>query len=285
MRDGTRTRDLGGPAVAASAAARGGRTPVWGPAACFYVVTMLAAGALGLLQPWTGLDPQILELTQFGPAVAVLVVLTALPAVRSLVAATFTGRARSAAAQVALVSLTAAAVFTGCIGAYGVLGRDLPVLFPSSLVAPVLLVVPAQLVGACGEEVGWRCLLQPLLRRRLPTLGASAVVGLLWGVWHVQVFTLGAGFACAFLVATVAMSVVLGVSVQRSGGWNLAASAVFHLLINLGLLFFLDEEDGDTAALWTFALMCSLAAAAWAIADRSMPGPGAVPRDVAGSRA
>jgi membrane protease YdiL (CAAX protease family) len=142
------------------------------------------------------------------------------------------------------------------------------VLPAAALVAPLWLIVPAQWVGSCGEELGWRCLLQPLVRGRLAPAGASASVGLLWGVWHVQVFAAGVGFASAFLVSAVALSVIMGLAIHRAGGHNLALAATFHLLVNLGLLLLLDEEDGDTTAMWVFALTSVLLAAAWALADR-----------------
>ncbi|MFE2166572.1 CPBP family intramembrane glutamic endopeptidase [Streptomyces sp. NPDC059447] len=95
----------------------------------------------------------------------------------------------------------------------------------------------AQLVGACGEEVGWRCFLQPLLRTRLGTIAASVTVGVLWGAWHVQVFAQAPAYAVGFLTATVAMSVVLGIALDGLGGWRrLLYAGGFHALVNLGLL-------------------------------------------------
>jgi hypothetical protein len=44
------------------------------PVIVFYLVASVAAGALGAVQPWTHLDGQILQLTQFGPALGVLAV-------------------------------------------------------------------------------------------------------------------------------------------------------------------------------------------------------------------
>jgi membrane protease YdiL (CAAX protease family) len=234
----------------------------------FYLLALLVAGALGLAQAGSDLEPQILSLAQFGPAVAAVVVLIVFPSLRSVVATTFGGNAGVGVRQVALVSGTTVVIFAGCLGVYAATGTDPEILPTTAVVAPLWLIVPAQLVGACGEELGWRCLLQPLFRRRWSPLVASAAVGLMWGAWHVQVFTIGASFAAAFLTSAVALSVVMGLAIDRAGGHNLAIAATFHLLINLGLLFLLDEENGDATAMWVFALMSAAVAGVWAVAHR-----------------
>lgn len=257
---------MGAPAPRVAAAARW-----WPPGVVFFVLALLVAGALGALQPVTHLDPQVLSLPQFGPAVAAVVVLVAFPSLRPTVAATFGGPVGAAVRQLALVGLTAAAIAGGCVGVCVLLGRTAVTLSTADLVAPLAVVVAAQLVGACGEELGWRALLLPLLGRRLSPLVASAVVGVLWGVWHVQVFTVGAAFAVAFLLSAVALSVVMGLAIRRAGGHNLVIAGTFHLLANLVLLFLLDEEDGDPTAMWTFALTAAVLAAVWTLADRRCP--------------
>lgn len=92
----------------------GGTGRLWPPVALFCVVALLAAGALQLLAGWAGFHPQAWGLVQFGPSVAVLVVLL------------------------------------GCVGATTVLGWPLTVLPLRELAAPLLAVVPLALLGADG---------------------------------------------------------------------------------------------------------------------------------------
>src|SRR5690348_14400525 len=235
------------------------------PVIVFYLVAMVGAGALGAVQPWTHLDPQILQLTQFGPALGVLVVgLVWRGALPPLALAIRPWPPR----RVLALTGTAAAIVAVCLGWYAVSGSDPHLLPMHDLVAPLPLIAVAQFVGACGEEVGWRCFLQPLLASRLGTLPASLVVGLMWGGWHVPVFANGAGFGLAFLVAAVSLSVILGTANSDLRGNYLLPAAVFHTLINLGLLLILDEENGSVPAMPTFAVACLAAAVAWLLLAR-----------------
>lgn len=62
-------------------------------------------------------------------------------------------------------------------------------LLAAPLLAPVALAANTFL--AFGEEYGWRGYLTPRLARRLGWVGASLVVGALWGLWHAPVLLLG----------------------------------------------------------------------------------------------
>ncbi|MDQ3906450.1 MAG: CPBP family intramembrane metalloprotease [Actinomycetota bacterium] len=252
---------------------------LWPPVVLFYVVALLAAGVLQLVAAWTNFHPQAWSLPQFGPAIAVGVVLAVFPSLRGLVAATFTGRRAGLLRQLGLVAGTTALVFAGYIGIYAGLGQRLAVLPLHDLTAPLLIIVPLAFVGACGEELGWRCLLQPLLRRRYSTIATSSLVGLLWAVWHVQVFTQGISIVSAFVIWAVAMSVIMGLAIERSGGHNLLIAATLHALTNLGTLFLAgDDASGDATDSWAFALVWALAAAGWVLADARSRRPITEPR-------
>jgi membrane protease YdiL (CAAX protease family) len=241
---------------------------LWPLVVLFFVMALLTAGVLQLVAAWTDFHPQAWELVQFGPAVAVGVVLWVFPSLRGLLAATFTGCRVGFLRQLGLVLGTAALIFLGYLGIHAALGQRLALLPLHDLTAPLLVIVPLAFVGACGEELGWRCLLQPLLRRRYSAIAASTVVGLLWATWHVQIFTQGVSQASAFVITAVAMSVIMGLAIERSGGHNLLIAATFHALNNLGFLFLAGDGNGDGVDSWVFALMFAIAAAGWALADR-----------------
>jgi membrane protease YdiL (CAAX protease family) len=42
------------------------------------------------------------------------------------------------------------------------------------------------LSGSIGEEIGWRGFAQPLLQKRAGALKAAIVLGVIWGIWHLN---------------------------------------------------------------------------------------------------
>ncbi|MER7465418.1 CPBP family intramembrane glutamic endopeptidase [Streptomyces sp. NPDC097981] len=249
----------------------GGR--VGAMAGVFLAVAFLTAGALGAAQAGTPVPAEVVQLTQFGPAFGVAAVALLWPGrIRVLLAGTLRSGERHASRGVLLLA-TAPLIVALCAMSYGALTGDVRFSGPGALDNPFAVIVVAQFVGACGEEIGWRCLLQPLLRTRCGPLASSVTVGLLWGAWHVQVFTQAPLYAGAFLLATVALSVVLGSALERVRGSRLLLAGGFHMLINLGLLLFMDEESGAVLPMVLFALAGAAAAAVWAFGTRRATGP------------
>ncbi|KAA2259582.1 CPBP family intramembrane metalloprotease [Solihabitans fulvus] len=229
----------------------------------FLLVTFLAAGALGVLQGSTAIPTEVIQLTQFGPAIGVLAVAVGW---RSRVRESLAGAFRAAGrvgARGPLLLATAPLIIAAAAIAYGLLTGDARLTPPSALDNPFAVIVVAQLIGACGEEIGWRCFLQPLLRRRFSALTSSIVVGVLWGVWHVQVLAQAPVYAVAFLLATTSMSVVLGLALDRVRAHRLLLAGGFHTLINLGLLLCMDEETGAVLPMVLLGASCLVAAALW----------------------
>ncbi|WP_229376594.1 CPBP family intramembrane glutamic endopeptidase [Streptomyces spirodelae] len=251
----------------------------------YLAVAFLAAGALGAVQPVTRIPAEVVQLTQFGPALGVGIVALLWPGrVREL----FAG-GRSVRVRGALLLVTAPLITIVAAAGYAAVTGEVRLMRPA---APFVLVAVAQLIGACGEEIGWRCLLQPLLRPRFGRLGASMVVGVVWGVWHVQVFAQHPLYAASFLLAAVSMSVVLGWALDGAGGSRLLLAGGFHALINLGMLLAMDEESGAVLPMVLFGSSCLVAAVWWvraagpgrgSAAQSSTPAPTRLPsimRDV-----
>lgn len=198
------------------------KVPWKAEAGVFLAVALLGAGALGAVQPATGVPTEVLQLTQFGPAAGVLAVALLWPGrIRARLAGALRARRDTAWAgpgrRTGLpLLLTAPLIIALAAGTYALLDGDgdARLTDPRSLAHPFALIVLAQLIGACGEEIGWRCWLQPLLRTRFGPLAAPVAVGLLWGGWHVQVFAQRPAYAVGFLLGTVAMSVVLGLALE-----------------------------------------------------------------------
>ncbi|MER7701816.1 type II CAAX endopeptidase family protein [Kitasatospora sp. NPDC097605] len=251
-------------------------------AAVFLAVAFPAAGALGALQPATGIPDEVVQLTQFGPAAGVLVAALVWPArTRRRLAGAGAGTGRDDTAWAGpgragrWLLLTAPLIILLAAGAYALLDGDARLTDPRALAHPFTLIVLAQLVGACGEEIGWRCYLQPLLRTRFGPLAASVLVGLFWGGWHVQVFAQRPGYAAGFLLATVAMSVVLGLALEGVRANRLLLAGGFHTLVNLGMLLAMDEEDGAVPPMVLFGGACLVAAVPWLLRARRRARPSA----------
>lgn len=241
-------------------------------AGVFLAVAFVAAGACGAAQPATGIPPEVLQLTQLGPAVAVAVVALLWPGrIRDRLAGTLPARPRArtgartgthARRAVALL-LTPALIIALCAGGGLLTTGSLPVTGPRALTHPLALVVAAQFVGACAEEIGWRCHLQPLLRTRFGPITASAAVGLLWGLWHVPVFAQEPAYAAGFLLATTAMSVILGLALEGVRSNRLLLAGGFHTLVNLGMLYVTDETAATTAPMLFLGAAALVAAIPW----------------------
>ncbi|WP_274649539.1 CPBP family intramembrane glutamic endopeptidase [Paenibacillus humicola] len=230
----------------------------------YYVLASVVSLILGSVQPATGIPEVVIQLTQFGPAIAVFTVLAVILQSRNLhPSSSKAGGASPHAGSRRLVEaiLIVLAVFVIALVWYRLSSRTIDYTAPSSLSYPFWLIVAAQFIGAVGEEIGWRMFLQPVLQTRFRVLASSVIVGLMWGVWHIGVFAEGWLFAGAFLLFTVSISVILGELLRGPRGYKLTTAAAMHTLINLGMLLWFKEESGDAYAMMTLALAFTIAAA------------------------
>lgn len=228
----------------------------------YYLVTSVGALLLGWVQPALGVPEVVLQLTQFGPALGVLAILLLWPREKRP-SLTIDLRLRPPKLRYLLI---AAALIAGTFAAawlwYAVTGHKVAYTSPSSLAHPFWLIVIAQFIGAAGEEIGWRCFLQPTLQSRIGVLPAAVVVGLLWGVWHIGAFAEGWAYAALFILFAVSLSVILAEMPRDAKGGRLPMAAAYHALINLGMLVWFNEEDGSRLAMGTLATASTIAAVA-----------------------
>lgn len=98
------------------------------------------------------------------------------------------------------------------------------------------------------EELGWRGVLQPLLQRRLAPIWAGALVGVIWGIWHLPAFFLsstvfGGWDFLPFFVGNVVLAVLVTPILNGTRG-SLFWPMLFHWqLINP---FWPDAQPFDT---------------------------------------
>jgi uncharacterized protein len=106
--------------------------------------------------------------------------------------------------------------------------------------------------GPTGEEIGWRGFLLPRLLEKYGAIYASALLGVVWFVWHVPLYVatdkvvLDLAFFCGYLLNNVAMSFLHTWFFLRSGGSALLA-IFFHTACNyavyLAVTFFPNIEQ------------------------------------------
>jgi membrane protease YdiL (CAAX protease family) len=171
------------------------------------------------------------------------------------VLARFTPAAEVAGRSAVIVGIVLAAM-AGSIAIHAVAGHS---WWSGGLPFPVWAMVLTMVVGAAGEELGWRAYLQPYLQTRFSVLRSSLIVGLLWGFWHIGGFEYGPVYMGLFVVMAVGLSVVMGAVLQSARGANLAIATAAHAAVNLCMFALFDEEDGDKfsmaalAAVWVIA--------------------------------
>jgi membrane protease YdiL (CAAX protease family) len=119
------------------------------------------------------------------------------------------------------------------------------------IVAVALLV----LIGALGDETGWRGFALPLLQRRYGALAAALLVTPIWALWHLPLFvtvTTYRDFAppayIGFVFGLACGSIVLTWLYNGTGG-SILACAVWHGMFNLA--------TGTLAASGTIAAVTS----------------------------
>lgn len=235
----------------------------------FYAVTMVTAGLIGLAQPLLGVDPVIIELVQFAPTLGVVAVLLAWRGRWRPPMATGWALSRQVLARLLAVAALCAGIFGAVLAVYALRGADVTYTRPGTLTHSFVLIAVAQFVGACGEELGWRGFLTPYLRTRYGVVTTGTIVGLLWGLWHVQVFAAGPTYAAAFLISAIAMSIILAILLEGARDHRLLIAGTFHTVVNLGLLLLMREESGDVTAMTTFAGACVLAALVTIVSGRT----------------
>jgi hypothetical protein len=166
---------------------------------------------------------------------------------------------------VAVVALSTLAL--GAVGLSVLLGGDTPdvtTTIPGAVVLFVIFIFPG---SAGGEELGWRGFALPQLQARRSALGASVVLGVAWGVWHLPLYLTGADIRPLSLFApwvllTVAASVIYTWMYNGTGG-SLLIVVLFHAASNLFLTVFLAEpfEDQPTRPFLILVALTVLAAA------------------------
>jgi membrane protease YdiL (CAAX protease family) len=144
-----------------------------------------------------------------------------------------------------------------------------PPVMPQPAVAPVALIVNVIFLALAtlGEEIGWRGVALPALQQRYSPLASSAILGLLWGIWHVPFWLLidtlaqfGIGYFALNFALALPMTAYITWFFNHSRG-SLLLPVAFHLAFNLVNVVWLPVTSNTSAfglfiaALWLIALL------------------------------
>ena len=197
---------------------------------------ILVPAGLGLLPDSAGI---LANLAPFGPAVAAFVV-TALTAGRAGVGQLLRRMAHWRVGVRWYLLVLLGVPLVELLGAFAVLGsvpledlaRNWPLVFTSYLPQVLVAVV---LVGL-AEETGWRGFALPRLQDRQGPLVGTAVLSVVWAMWHLPNVLFGGWTGASYalwLVLTIASAFVYTWVFNNTGG-SILLAMLLHAAINMG---------------------------------------------------
>ncbi len=195
----------------------------------YYVLTLFLTVLIAGMQQQTGLiTPETLILPQLAPGLAAILMLLFFKKERFSISLSLQGISLKNVALVLLVPMSITTlIFFLCRTFISPISPRTPEL------SALPLVLGGMLLGAFGEELGWRAYAQRLVHDRKTSILAVLTIGLLWGLWHIGNYQNGALYVAYFLLFGVGAS---GVMTHLLGGtrYNLVLAALFHVVLNCG---------------------------------------------------
>jgi membrane protease YdiL (CAAX protease family) len=200
----------------------------------FYGLTFVFTVILSIVQQAAGIDAGKIVLPQFGPGFAAFAMLALFRGDGLTLAVSFQHLPfRKYLGALGIPILVSGSLFL----VYGLLVRPLRV--PPIDASSFAIVLAGMLLGAFGEELGWRGYLQKFLDRRLGGLAAFVIVGILWGIWHVGNYGNGPLYMLFFVLSTIGYSAVMA-WLLKGTGYNVVLACLFHFAVNAGFYLLKD---------------------------------------------
>ena len=203
----------------------------------FFVLTFVFTITFAIGQQLVGIDPEKISLPQFGPGLAAIVMIIVY-------------KRDDVKLNVSFMKIS----FLKYLGALGIPISVSAIQFLiynqfiSPLTAPTIdaasfaLLLGGIMLGAFGEEVGWRGYAQNLLAKRLNGLAGFLIIGVLWGVWHVGNFQNGPLFMLFFVFSTIGYSAVMA-WLLKGTNYNVLLATLFHFSVNAGFFMLRDAQS------------------------------------------
>lgn len=220
----------------------------------FVLITITVTGLLGLIQQKIGIDFEKIVLPQLAPAIGFVVISLLFKNLRIPIGLDFN---KAIALKLVVASglpflFMTIAYFIGKLSGLDIkVTHDLTPLFPTMIMSVI--------IGAIGEELGWRSFLQPYLEKNNSVLLASMIVGLIWGLWHIGHYKNGMIFMIGFIIFTIAASIILA-WILRDTKYNLIISVLFHTSINLGFFVLFKNSLTDSKVMVIYGFVWLIAA-------------------------
>ena len=215
------------------------------PVLWYFVLTFAFTYGLSFLavSAWlpSVLKSLILIFYQFSPTVAALIVAHALGGwkqIRQLLKRALIWRVGFK--WYLFVFLLPVAARLLAVGVNVLLGGEPPRFFSSATtgfsgISPILIALFVGILIRPGlaEEIGWRGFALPRMQERFGALGASLLLGLLWGLWHFHPlnFPFYKDWMLWFLLMTICASVIYTWVYNHTDG-SILLAALFHASTN-----------------------------------------------------
>jgi membrane protease YdiL (CAAX protease family) len=200
----------------------------------FYGITFVFTIFLAVIQQALGIDAEKIVLPQFGPGLAALVIVMVFRSDNVKFTIAFKGipflKYLGAIGIPIVVSIILFLIYSQFIS---------PISIPLTNASSLTIMLGGMLLGAFGEELGWRGYLQSVLSRRLNGLIAFLLVGVLWGFWHVGNYQNGPTYMLFFVFSTIGYSAVMAWLLQGTN-YNVVLSCLFHFAVNAGFYMLKD---------------------------------------------
>ncbi len=194
----------------------------------FFGIAFVFTLVLAIVQQAFGFDAVKISLPQFGPGLAAIVMMMAFRSDHINPTISFRGisflKYLGAIGIPLIVPVIIFLVYNQFIN---------PLSIPPINATSLMLMLGGILLGAFGEELGWRGYAQNLLDRNLNDFIAFLLVGVLWGLWHVGNFQYGPIYMLFFVSSTVGYSAIMA-WLLRGTNYNVVLATLFHFAVNVG---------------------------------------------------
>lgn len=205
--------------------------------ALFYILVFVFLIIFGGVQLVLKIDT--ISLPQLAPGLAALVMLVIFRKENVRLTIALTGaQTLKYIGAIGIPLLVSGALFLGYNQFIGSLSIQ-----PISVIS-LLIFLGGTLLGAFGEELGWRGYLQRIVEGKVNVLIASLLVGVLWGLWHVMNYQYGPIYLLFFVLFACACSIIMA-WLLKGTDYNVVIAGLFHFAVNVGFYILFREVSTD----------------------------------------